>query len=100
MARLTWTPEAVSSIRDIYDFIARDRPETARRTVESILNKVDALAAYPDTGQPYRYTGSRLDVRTIQYGNFRVAYLVEDGEVVVLGVFHGLIFLPMSGGQI
>ncbi|HEX9735530.1 MAG TPA: type II toxin-antitoxin system RelE/ParE family toxin [Thermoanaerobaculia bacterium] len=105
MARLTWTTEAASSIRDIYQSIARNRPETAQRTVESILNKVDSLTECPDLGQLYRYDSGGA-VRVLSYGNFRVAYLVEArndgtgdddgcGEVVVLGVFHGLIFLPL-----
>ena len=105
MARLTWTSEAASSIRDIYQSIARNRPETAQRTVESILNKVDSLTEYPDLGHPYRYDSGGA-IRVLSYGSFRVAYLVEEGgdedgddqdggEVVVLGVFHGLIFLPL-----
>lgn len=98
MARLTWTTEAASSIRDIYQSIARNRPETAQRTVESILNKVDSLAEYPDLGHPYRFDSGGT-IRVFSYGNFRIAYLVEESpdgpELVVLGVFHGLIFLPL-----
>ena len=96
MARLTWTSEAASSIRDIYHSIARNRPETAQRTIESILNKAESLAEYPDQGHSYRFRPGELEVRVIRYGNFRIAFLVEDAEsVVVLGVFHGLIFLPL-----
>ena len=96
MAKLTWTSEAVTSIRDLYQSIARDRPETALRTMESIFNKVDSLVEYPDLGQPYNYGPSRHDIRVLQYGNFKIVYLVElSSDVVVLGVFHGLIFLPL-----
>jgi plasmid stabilization system protein ParE len=93
MARLSWTAEAAATVRDVYSYIARDRPETAHRTLESILNKVDSLVRYPDLGSPYRYAPS--GVRVFSYGSFKVAYkLEEDGDVLVLGVFHGLIFLP------
>lgn len=97
MASLTWTSEAASTIRDIYQFMARDRPETTQRTMEWIFNKVDSLLEYPNQGQPYDYSPDGRDVRVIRYGNFKVAYLVEEtADVVVLGVFNGLIFLPLG----
>jgi plasmid stabilization system protein ParE len=96
MARLTWTSEAASSIRDIYHSIARNRPETAQRTIESLLNKAESLVEYPDQGHAYRFSPDGLEIRVIRYGNFRIAFLIEEAEsIVVLGVFHGLIFLPL-----
>ncbi len=96
MVRVSWTPEAEMSLRDIYGYIARNRPETARRTVESIINRVESLAEYPRLGQPYRHLRDR-PIFVLTYGNFRIAYLAPDtGDIVVLGVFHGLIFLPLK----
>ena len=94
LAQPRWTREAEDSLRDIFEFIAQDRPHTAARTLESILNKVSSLSASPSLGQRYPYLG-REDVYLLTYGHFRIAYRVEGGEhLVVLGVFHGLIFLP------
>lgn len=106
MARLIWTDEAVSGLRNIHDYIARDRPETARRTIDSIINKVESLATYPNSGRTYPYHG-QWQVKLLPYGSFRIAYLVaegqaeerrgeEGGDVVILGVFNGLIFLPLQ----
>lgn len=93
MARLSWTAEAVATVRDVFAYMARDRPQTAHRTLESILNKVDSLTEYPDLGSPYRYGPEGVHV--FSYGSFKIAYLLqEDGDVLVLGIFHGLIFLP------
>ena len=113
VAGLTWTFEAVESLRDIYGHIALDRPRTAERTIESIVNKVASLSAAPRSGQRYPYAGNR-DVFVLTYGHFRIAYSVDSARelpresaqddvredrkvkdaVTVLGVFHGLIFLP------
>ncbi|MEM1204639.1 MAG: type II toxin-antitoxin system RelE/ParE family toxin [Acidobacteriota bacterium] len=94
MATVKWTEEAESTLRDVHDYISRNRPTTARRTIESILSKVSGLAAYPTLGQRYPYDPNR-DVHVLTYGHFRIAYRIEaSGEVLVLGVFHGLIFLP------
>lgn len=94
VAQPRWSREAAESLRDVYEFIAQDRPHTAARTVESILNKVASLSASPHLGQHYPYL-DREDVHLLTYGHFRIAYRVEqDDHLVVLGVFHGLIFLP------
>ena len=93
MARLSWTEEAAESLRDIFDFIAQNRPRTAERTIESIVNKVDSLAASPSSGQRYPYAEG-ADVHQLTYGHFRIAYELVGDHVIVLGVFHGLIFLP------
>ncbi len=94
MAALKWTQEAEGALREIYSHIAQNRPTTARRTVESILNRVESLSEAPTLGQPYP-NAARPGVYQLTYGQFQIAYFYEDGgNVVILGVFHGLIFLP------
>ncbi len=95
MARVSWTATAVASLREIFEDIARDRPVTAFRTIESIIDRVASLATEPDSGQRYVYHPSGR-VRQLSYGHFRVAYRVEEPGITVLGVFHGLIFLPLG----
>ena len=96
MAHLKWSHEAENSLRDIYNHIARDRPSTAWRTLESILNRVESLLGYPNSGQPYRYDREGL-VRVLSYGQFQIAFRPEpSGDVVILAIFHGLIFLPLK----
>ncbi len=96
MAALRWTVEAEQSLRDVYQHIARNRPATARRTIESLLNRLESLREAPTLGQPWRHQ-SRQAIHRLTYGQFQVAYLLEDpSEVVILGVFHGLIFLPLK----
>ena len=95
MVTLRWTAEAESSLREVYDHIARNRPATAQRTIESILNRVESLREAPTLGQSY--THRQKNVRRLTYGQFQVAYLLENPDsVVILGVFHGLIFLPLN----
>lgn len=96
MAALRWTAEAELSLRDIHRHIAQNRPATARRTLESILHRVESLREAPTLGQPWQH--HRHDaIRRLTYGQFHIAYLFDDpDEVIVLGVFHGLIFLPLK----
>ena len=93
MSELAWTREAKTSLRDIYGFIARDRPTTARRTLDSLLARAQSLAEFPNHGQPYAYNPA---VRVLAYGQFQIAYLPSPGRVTILGIFHGLMFLPLD----
>lgn len=57
-------------------------------TVQGIFERAQALAEYPELG--HRYPHSSRDVRVVHYGHFRIAYLIKaDGDVDILGVFHG-----------
>ncbi|MEM9555172.1 MAG: type II toxin-antitoxin system RelE/ParE family toxin [Acidobacteriota bacterium] len=83
-----WTHEAVASLREVYRYIARDRPATAARTIESIVAKVASISAQPSLGQ--RYPHEPPGVRHLTYGHFRIGYRVrDDGAVEVLGIFDG-----------
>ncbi len=94
MAALSWTHEAVASLRDIYDHIARNRPGTAQRTIESIIAKARSLADDPRLGHAYPHRADPT-LRQVDYGGFRIAYRIEAaGGIAVLGVFNGRIFLP------
>lgn len=96
MARLTWSREATNSLRDIFDHIARDRPVTAFRTLESLINKVETLTTDPEKGVDYPHAREG-GVRLIQYGQFQIAYHASSPErITVIAVFHGLIFLPLK----
>jgi plasmid stabilization system protein ParE len=88
-----FTAEAFQALRDVHDHISRNRPETAQRTIESILNKVDSIANQPLIYQTYQ---DPPPTRELTYGHFRIAYRVEEDGIIVLAVFHGLFFLPLK----
>jgi plasmid stabilization system protein ParE len=88
MARIAWTVEAQSWLRDIYDYIAADNPQAAADTVDGIYARTQALTDFPELGA--RYSASARHVRVLLYGHYRITYLVrDDGDIEILGVFHG-----------
>jgi plasmid stabilization system protein ParE len=88
MARINWTDEAQTWLRDIFDYIASDNPEAAARVINGIYEKVQVLSQFPQIG--YRYKGIvDHEVRILLYGHYRIAYLVKPEAVInILGVFH------------
>lgn len=88
MAEIAWTEESQRWLADIFEYIAADNPAAAGRTVQGIYERAQVLATFPEIGQ--RYIASSRNVRILLYGHYRIAYLVKDnGNVDVLGVFHG-----------
>ena len=89
MGKVRWTEEAERWLRQIHEYIARDNPAAAHRTVRGIYDKAESLHAFPERGYPHTSKSGR-SLRVLLYGHFRIAYVVnEDKDVTVVGVFHG-----------
>ena len=89
MGQIRWTREAELWLREIHEYIARDNPSAALRTVQGIVEKAETLTRFPERG--YRYhPRSERHIRILLYGHYRIAYrLNNDGDIDILGVFHG-----------
>ena len=53
MAELRWTYEAEIWLKDIYDYIALDDPNTAEQVIDGIYNKPQRLKDHPELGYQY-----------------------------------------------
>lgn len=85
---LNWTSEAQRWLEDIFEYVAQENPFAAGQVVEGIYNRAQTLKDFPESG--YCYEPSGRNVRILLFGHYRIAYLIrDDGNVVVLGVFHG-----------
>jgi toxin ParE1/3/4 len=92
VAEISWTEEAERWLSDIFEYIALENPDAALRTVQGIYERAQVLKDFPQIGQ--RYSPSTRAVRVLLYGHYRIAYLVKpDGNVDILGVFHGALDL-------
>ncbi|MGH7056038.1 MAG: type II toxin-antitoxin system RelE/ParE family toxin [Stellaceae bacterium] len=85
--RLEYAPRYFRRLEDVYEWIARDTPAAAQRTVARIRAAVERLAATPGLGRPGRVAGTRELVVT---GTpYIVAYRTTDEAVQVITVLHG-----------
>jgi plasmid stabilization system protein ParE len=87
-SEIVWTDEARAWLRLIREYIAKDNPNAADRTIDGIWQKAQILTKYPEAGFKYSLPG-RDDVRVLLYGHYRIAYLLSENNLVqILGVFH------------
>ena len=87
MAKIRWSYEAEQWLREIYDYISKDNPTAAGKVVSGIYDKAQLLSNFPEIGYKYRKE-EEGDIRILLYGHYRIAYIISDDFVDILGVFH------------
>ncbi|RJR20020.1 MAG: type II toxin-antitoxin system RelE/ParE family toxin [Nitrospiraceae bacterium] len=90
MAELIWSERAISDIENIYDYIALDSLMYARLTSESIIDSVERLQGFPESGR-HLPEFSQMPYKEVTIGNYRVIYKYDSGtnEVKIVTVVHG-----------
>ncbi|RUM38571.1 MAG: type II toxin-antitoxin system RelE/ParE family toxin [Desulfobulbus sp.] len=88
MAQIRWSHEAAQWIKEIYQYIAQDNPTAAGKVISGIYEKAQLLRDFPEIGYKYREEPEG-EIRILLYGHYRIAYLITDGPIDILGVFHG-----------
>jgi toxin ParE1/3/4 len=91
--KLRWSHRARRDLVDIGRYIARDKPETARRWVERLRQRAQAAAEMPRSGRRVPEI-DRDDVREVLVRRYRIVYQIHESEIRVLTVFEGHRLLP------
>jgi toxin ParE1/3/4 len=90
--RLDWARDAASDLDSIEEYIGRDNPEAALRTLVEIVRQAEVLTEHPGIGRPGRVEGTReLVIAGLPYV---VAYLHRGDTVTILRVLHGAMKWP------
>lgn len=82
-----WTRSALADLQGIRSYIAKEAPETAARVGSRIVEAVDQLGKFPDSGRPGRVKGTR-ELR-ISGTPYFIPYRTQEDQVQLLCVFHG-----------
>ena len=94
MVSVVWWGPSLDHLEAIRAYIEEREPRGARRVVQRILERVEALVDNPHIGRPGRVPGTRELVVTDT--PFLVAYAVEGDQVIILAVLHGARRWPAS----
>ncbi|SRR6266571_5093608 len=81
-------PEAAQDILDIWEYIADDNPQAARRVREDILETIRNLVPFPHQG----YRRPDLTTRPLRFkrvGEYLIAYAPDESPLWVIAVLHG-----------
>jgi toxin ParE1/3/4 len=87
MARVIWTEPALNDLEVIADYIALDKPDSAKRYVQRVFEAVDRLERFPNSGSiPPEIPD--LPYRQVVVPPCRVFYRAEKGHVFILYVMR------------
>ena len=88
MAEVRWTPQAAADLELIAEFIAHDSPHYASLFVIDVLDAVERLVRFPESG---RIVPEKNDpkVREIILGNYRIVYRRRADVAEILTIHHG-----------
>lgn len=84
MGRYRITAPAEQDLDDIWDFIADDNPEAARRLIADLVKKCQNLGDSPLIGR--KRDDLYRDLRSFPHGRYVIFYRVVEGGVVILRI--------------
>jgi toxin ParE1/3/4 len=84
---IVWSALARTRLREIRDYVARDKPDAAERLAIRIVTLVEALKEHPYLGR----AGSEPGVRELVVGGtpYLVFYRVRAKRVTITTIWHG-----------
>ena len=84
--RVKWTRMALLNLDNAIEYIAEDRPMSAKEVGQKIWDSAKMLADHPGMGRPGRVPGTRELV--ISGLPFILPYIERDGTIFILRVLH------------
>ena len=91
MPRLKWSPQSLSDVARLHDFLVTKSPDAARRAVQAIRQGVKLLGKHPEMGRPVEELPVEFREWVIEFGSgaYVAIYHFAGKEVVILAVRHG-----------
>lgn len=93
--KIVWSPSAVDRAAEIAGYIAQDKPSAAEKWIDTIFKKVGTLSSTPEIGRVVPEIRNS-QFRELIYGNYRIIYRIEENQISILTVRHGMQILPID----
>ena len=93
--KIIWSPLAIDRVSEIADYIAKDKPYAAKNWITNIFLKVKSLDLSPEMGRVVPEVNN-IQFREIILGKYRVIYRLENNQISILTVRHGMQLLPLD----
>jgi addiction module RelE/StbE family toxin len=87
MAEIVWSKLALSDLDNIHDYIAKDSPFYAQKTIQEFIDRVAVLADHPEIGREVPEYMHK-DIRELIEGNYRIFYKIQKKTISIIRVHH------------
>ena len=88
---INYSPKVLQDLDEIWDYISKDlsNPDAAEHVVTSILDAVDVLSEFPESGAPLEpHINLYSPYRFVTAGNYIAFYRFEENTVYVDRVLY------------
>jgi addiction module RelE/StbE family toxin len=86
--RVHWTETALAHLDSIYESIARDSEEYARRVVDRLTRRSQQIGSFPQSGRRVPEYDMK-QIREVIEGPYRIIYHIKSNQIDVVAVIHG-----------
>jgi len=86
--KLLYTPEAISDLGRLKEFIEAKNPLAAKNISINIREGIDKLMTYPKIGLPVSKAPDPEVIRDLFIGDYTVRYLIHESNIFILRVWH------------
>jgi len=86
--RVVWTELAHAQLDEAMAYIAADRPATAARWLELVLETASSLSEFPDQGRIVD-EAQREDIRELIVSPYRIIYRRDEADISITMFLHG-----------
>jgi len=87
MAKIIWTPQSLSDLDSVAEYIAKDSIYYAILFVENIIKSVESLELFPQMGRVVPEYQNK-SIREIFYKSYRIIYEIQNTTIDILTIFH------------
>ncbi|MBI4924831.1 MAG: type II toxin-antitoxin system RelE/ParE family toxin [Bdellovibrio sp.] len=93
--KIVWSLGAQTNLQEIGDYIAQDSPDRAFSFLFELIDYAEKVLMFPRAGRKVPETD--LDeIREVIHKNYRVVYLMQKHQVLILSVQEGHKMLKVS----
>jgi len=91
MAIIKWLPEAQDDLKRLYAFILPHSPGAASRAIDTIIEGVEDLGAFPETGRLWEPDTDYRELH-IRFGakGYTIRYRLFEDKIIIARVWHSL----------
>lgn len=83
-----WSVPARNDLKQIHDYIANDSKYYARKVIQEIVAKTEALTDFPEMGRVVPEISDQ-NIRELIIYSYRLVYEISAGGIEVLAIIHG-----------
>jgi len=87
--KVKYSPESISDLQRLVEFLENKNPYAARRTAINIQEAVERLKQFPKIGLPALKASDPEQLRDYYLGDYTLRYLITADTIYILRIWHG-----------